>query len=251
MRQNLKLLYKQVLVITGATSDIGAHTVRSAVEQGAKVFMIDMDEPALQVIQDEMRGKGYDTAYAVANPTEENQLQFAADRCIGTFGTIDTWVNIPSVLTSSKRKHFETHYWEMVNGCNVAIPLLQHGGVIINVASTYQTETIPDKHIDSASRQAVKGFTDALRKELHSLQTPISVSLIISSNADTVARGILHCAEVSTRQIGEATVVADRIWNSLIPIKLSRSNNYVASTIGGIAFAGGIFILLMRRFRLI
>src|SRR5690606_25833657 len=85
MSFKFKPLFHQVLVIQGATSEAGIATVRSAAEQGAKIYMIDTNEDLLQILQNEMRNKGYDTAYAVANPGEADQVRFAADQCLATF----------------------------------------------------------------------------------------------------------------------------------------------------------------------
>ncbi|MBA2406070.1 MAG: SDR family NAD(P)-dependent oxidoreductase, partial [Bdellovibrionales bacterium] len=88
-----KPLNQQVIFIAGATSAIGLATVMMAVAQGAKVFMVARHENELQKIQDEMRIKNYATAYALADLGEVDQVQYAADVCLSTFGTIDTWIN--------------------------------------------------------------------------------------------------------------------------------------------------------------
>lgn len=252
MAMNLKPLYQQVLVVTGATSDIGAATVHMAVEQGAKVFMIDQNEDALQLLQDEMRNKGYDTAYSVADVSLTDQLQFAADQCIGTFGAIDTWANIPVTTDVPEKNYFEVHYWGMVNGCNVAIPLnKERGGVLINVASAYRSEPSPHKHIDSASRQAVKGYTDTLRKDLKESNSQIEVSLVISSDPNVVARSILRCAEMPIKEIGEGKALTERF----LPINRSSLDHFgrtmIAAGLGGVAVTGGMLYLMLRKYRLV
>lgn len=60
-----------------------------------------------------------------------------------------------------------------------------YGGAIINVGSEVSARAIPLLGMYSASKHAVKGFTDALRMELEKEKAPISVALVKSSAIDT------------------------------------------------------------------
>lgn len=236
MAVKLKPLHQQVLFITGATSGIGLATVHRAVEQGAKVFMVARNEDELQRIQDDMRHKGYDTAFAVVDVAEQDQLQYAVDQCVATFGGIDTFINnagisiygrvLETTIDEAKRL-FDTNFWGVVNGCKVAVPVLrQYGGALINIGSVLSNVALPIQGLYSASKHAVKGYTDALRRELIAEKAPIQVTLIMPSaidtpypeharshfgepmhtppvySADVVAKAILKCAEKPTRELG-------------------------------------------------
>lgn len=236
MAIKLKPLHQQVLFITGATSGIGLATVHRAVEQGAKVFMVARNEEELQRIQDDMRHKGYDTAFAVVDVAEQDQLQFAVDQCVSTFGGIDTFVNNAGISIYGKvldttideaKRLFDTNFWGVVNGCKVAVPVLKiSGGVLINIGSVLSNVALPIQGLYSASKHAVKGYTDALRRELLAEKAPIQVTLIMPSAIDTpypeharshigepmhtppvyaadvVAKAILKCAVKPTRELG-------------------------------------------------
>jgi short-subunit dehydrogenase len=236
MALKLKPLHQQVLFITGTTSGIGLATLHRAVEQGAKVFMAARNEEELQRIQDEMRNKGYDTAYSVIDVAEQEQLQFAVDQCLATFGTIDTFINnagislygrLMDTTMDEARRLFDTNFWGVVNGCKVAVPILKRsGGVIINIGSVLSEVALPIQGLYSASKHAVKGYTDALRRELLADKAPIQVTLIMPGaidtpypeharshigepihtppvySADVVAQAILRCATKPTRELG-------------------------------------------------
>lgn len=226
MAVKLKPLYKQVIFIIGATSSIGRATIHLAVEQGAKVFMVDREEEELQRLQDEMRAKGYDTAYVVADE-ESEQLQFAADQCVKNFGPIDTWINNAgtsphashlNLTTEETKAIFEENFWGFVNGCKLASEYLkEHGGALINVGTAVDESEMSVIGITSASRHAIKGFTDALRKEFSQENVPISVSLVLPgpiqsmmekaepsplTPQEVVAKAILKCAEKPVHEIG-------------------------------------------------
>ncbi|MFP5384904.1 MAG: SDR family oxidoreductase [Bacteriovoracia bacterium] len=232
----LKPLHQQVIFITGATSGIGLSTVHRAVEQGAKVFMTARNEDDLQKLQDEMRHKGYETAYAVCDVAEIDQLQFAVDQCLNTFGRIDTFINNAGISIYGKlmettideaRRLFDTNFWGVVNGCKVAVPVMREsGGSIINIGSVLSEVALPIQGVYSASKHAVKAFTDTLRRELMAEKAPIQITLVMPGAIDTpypeharshigepvhtppvyspevVAKVILRCAERPTREIG-------------------------------------------------
>lgn len=125
------------------------------------------------------------------------------------------------------RRLFETNFWGVVHGSLVAIEHLKgNGGALINLGSVLSERAILLQGIYSASKHAVKGFTEALRMELEADGAPISVTLIKPSAIDTpyarhaknfmdaeatvpppvyspetVARAILHCAEHSERDV--------------------------------------------------
>lgn len=148
-----------------------------------------------------------------------------------TFGGFDTWVNNAGVSIYGKlldiavddmRRLFETNFWGVVYGSIEAARHLKQrgGGALVNLGSTVSDRAIPVQGIYSASKHAVKGFTDALRMELEREGVPISVTLIKPGAIntpytlhaknymaaeltlpppvyapETVARAILHCAE--------------------------------------------------------
>lgn len=260
MSLKLKPLHKQVLFITGATSGIGLATVRLAVNEGAKVFMVARNEEDLQHIQDEMRKKGYETAYAIADVSDEEQVRSAADHCIETFGRIDTFINNAGISIYAKaietddeeaRRLFDTNFWGVVNGCKVAVPYMKEkGGVIINVGSVLSYIGLPVQGLYSASKHAVRGYTDALRREILSEKLPIQITLIVPSSIDTpypeharshigepiqkgpvysaevVAKAILRCAVVPTRELG---IGAPSVIYPVVDLLFSKFHDFVMS----------------------
>jgi NAD(P)-dependent dehydrogenase (short-subunit alcohol dehydrogenase family) len=84
------------------------------------------------------------------------------------------------------RRLFETNYWGVVHGTLVALPHLKaRGGALINVGSILSVTGYPLQGHYSASKHAVKGFTDSLRLELEREGAPVSVTLIQPAAIDT------------------------------------------------------------------
>ncbi|HEX5875405.1 MAG TPA: SDR family oxidoreductase [Pyrinomonadaceae bacterium] len=232
----LKRLSEQTIVITGATSGIGLCTARMAAERGANVVAIARNEVALCELVEEINASGGNATYAVADVAYEEEFQQAAEAAKQRFGGFDTWVNnagtsiygrIMDVPTDDLRRLFETNFWGVVHGSRIAVDhLRQRGGALINVGSETSDAAVPLQGMYSASKHAVKGFTDALRMEVEADKLPISITLIkptaihtpFPENAknylpyeprlpppvyapELVAEAILHSAENSTRDL--------------------------------------------------
>lgn len=195
MRIKLKRLEDQVMVITGGTSGIGLATAKRAAERGARVVLCSRNEAELRdtvAAIEERGGKARSVVADVANPEDVERLAAAA---IEQYGALDTWVNnagvsfygrLAEVAIEDMRRLFEVNFWGTVNGARAALPHLRaNGGALINVGSVVSDRAIPLQGAYSASKHAVKGFTDALRMELAQEKVPVSVTLIKPSAIDT------------------------------------------------------------------
>ena len=224
------------MVITGATSGIGLVTARMAAGRGARLVLAARNEEALRRLVDEITADGAKAIYAVADVGKHDDVQNIAEKAIEYFGGFDTWVNnagvsiygrVLEVSMEDHRQLFETNYWGLVHGSQVAAEhLRQEGGALINIGSSLSDRAIPIQGTYCASKHAVKGYTDALRMELEEEGAPISVTLIKPSAIDTpyrehaknymsveplnpppvyapetVAEAILHCAEHPERDV--------------------------------------------------
>ena len=168
--------------------------------------------------------------------TREDEVRAIAAAAIAQFGGFDTWINnaglsiygpTEEVPLSDARRLFDVNYWGMVNGSLAALPYLrQSGGALINIGSVVSDRAIPLQGHYSASKHAVKAFTDALRMELEHEDAPVAVTLVKPGSIhtpftrharnlmdrepdfpppvyrpETVARAILYCAQHPRRSV--------------------------------------------------
>lgn len=232
----LKSLSEQTVVITGASSGIGLATARLAAKRGARVVLASRGKTDLRSAVRDITKRGGEATYIVADVAGEDEVEKIARHAHRKYGGFDTWVNNAGVSIYGRleetppedaRRLFETNYWGVVNGSLAALPTLKEGGgALINLGSVVSDRAIPLQGHYSASKHAVKAFTDALRMELEEEGAPVSVTLIKPSAIDTpypsharnlmdaeptlpppvydprvVAKTILRCAEHPRRDI--------------------------------------------------
>ncbi|HYD81898.1 MAG TPA: SDR family oxidoreductase [Paucimonas sp.] len=196
MKIRLKKLADQVIVMTGATSGIGLVTARKAAARGARLVLVARNQEALQHLGEELDELGTETAYVVADVANEEDVRRIAEVAIQRFGGFDTWMNIAGVGIFGKseqvsvedmRRLFDINFWGVVYGSLTAVRHLKpRGGALINVGSETSDRAVPLQGIYSASKHAIKGFTDALRVELEEENAPISVTLVKPASIDTM-----------------------------------------------------------------
>jgi short-subunit dehydrogenase len=233
----LKPLDQQVIVITGASSGIGLATVELAASHGAKLVISARSEETLSDIVGAIQSAGGEAIHVAADVGSREQVEHIAQAAIEHFGCIDTWINdaggsiygrLEEVSEEDSRRLFDTNFWGVVNGSLAALPhLRRNGGALINVGSEVSDAVIPLQGMYSASKHAVKGFTDALRVEVEEVdKAPVSITLVQPTAVDTpfpqhaknymdnepklptpmidpkqVAEAILHAATKPTRDI--------------------------------------------------
>jgi short-subunit dehydrogenase len=195
MRVQLKPLTDQVIVITGASSGIGLATARLAARNGARLVLAARSGADLAQLVEEFAAQGCQAASVEVDVADQAQVRRIAQVAVERFGGFDTWINNAGVsvygdcLTvpvEDMRRVFETNVWGVVHGSRVACEhLLQRGGALINLGSEVSDKAVPLQGIYSASKHAVKGWTDALRMELEQRGAPISVTLIKPGPIDT------------------------------------------------------------------
>ncbi|HEY1329673.1 MAG TPA: SDR family oxidoreductase [Casimicrobiaceae bacterium] len=225
MNIRLKPIADQVIVITGASSGIGLTTARMAARRGAAIVAVARSDDALRQLVQELIGQGHRAVHVAADVASEDDMRHVAHVAVERFGRIDTWINNAGVSIfgrseeislEDQRRLFETNFWGVVNGSLAALPYLRaRGGALVNLGSEASEAALPLQGIYTASKHAVKGYTDALRVELEAEKAPVSVTLVRPAATDTMlvahARNYMDVRPRLPAPVYAPEVVADAI----------------------------------------
>ena len=116
-KSNEKSLARQVAVITGGGSGIGAATAKAMAKEGAEVAILDRDLEAAKTAARKIGGKALAVECDVTNP---QSVRAAFDKVVSTFGGVDIVVSnagaawqgtIGHVDDETLRKSFELNFW--------------------------------------------------------------------------------------------------------------------------------------------
>lgn len=192
----LKPIEEQVVVIVGASSGIGRETALRFGERGAKVVVAARGEPGLASLVAEITSRGGTAAYAVCDVADFAEVERVADVALRTFGRIDTWVNVAAVSVYAGfeetsldefRRIMDVNFMGQVHGAKAALPHLRREGrgALIAISSVEGLVSLPLHSAYAASKHAVEGLFDALRREVMSEGVPIAVTSIKPASINT------------------------------------------------------------------
>jgi NAD(P)-dependent dehydrogenase (short-subunit alcohol dehydrogenase family) len=175
---DLVSLQERVAVVTGGARGTGAAIARRLAEAGATVVIGDADRAAAQAAGRELGAAGWQAVgHGLAVDLEPAVVAFA-QRVVDDHGTVDIWVNNAGIYPSVPTLEMTGAQWDEVVDFNLKGVFLgareaarhmvaaQHGGAIINIASTaaFRASAPGIAHYVS-SKFGVRGLTQALAVE--------------------------------------------------------------------------------------
>ena len=167
----------QVVVITGASAGVGRATARLFAARGARIGLIARNRDALENAKREVEARGGEAVVAVADVSDPDAVERAAQLIEDAFGPFDVWVNnamasvlgpITEIPPDEFKRVTEVTYLGIVYGTQAALRrmLPRDQGVIVQVGSTLAYRGIPLQAPYCAAKHAVQGFHDSLLSEL-------------------------------------------------------------------------------------
>jgi NAD(P)-dependent dehydrogenase (short-subunit alcohol dehydrogenase family) len=198
-------LTNKIAVVTGAGSGIGRATALTFARHGATVALADIDVASAKETAALVEGTARTSVHQV-DVTSESAMRAFVDDVLDDHGTVDVVVNnagiapapacAQDVPLATYRRIMEVNYWGMVYGSLFFLPhlLRRPEANLVNVASNAGIIAYPRLAPYSASKFAIRGFSESLRMELRNTRVQVTV----------VCPGATH-----TRIIQNSPVVAD------------------------------------------
>jgi short-subunit dehydrogenase len=177
---------KLVMIITGASSGIGAETARRMARDGVRLTLAARRLDRLQAVAQEVEQLGGEALVVQTDVTQDADLQHMIDATLERWGRVDVLLNNAGVgeggpLAEKKeqdvRQAIAINLIGVIESTRLMLPVMlrQKSGHIINLSSLSGLVASPGVPIYCATKFGVVGFSDALRRDLRG--TGVHVSL--------------------------------------------------------------------------
>jgi NADP-dependent 3-hydroxy acid dehydrogenase YdfG len=188
----------KVILITGASSGIGAGIARELAVRGAKVLMGARRTERLEEIAEDIRSAGGEVATCPLDVTDANSMREFARTALDLWGRIDVLVNNAGVMPLSPMSARKLDEWERMVDVNIkgvlwgigaVLPVMerQGEGQIINIGSIGALQVVPTAAVYCATKFAVRAISDGLRQESSAIRvTCVNPGVVESELASTI-----------------------------------------------------------------
>lgn len=166
----------KVIIITGASSGIGAATARRLAKQHAKLVIAARRLERLASLKAEFPNE--EIIVQKADVTKKEEVQALIDTAVKKFGRIDVLYNNAGVMPVNALANKAYDEWKQIldvnvlgvlNGIAAVLPVMmkQKSGQIIATDSVAGHEVVPNLAVYNGSKFAVRAIFEGLRKEQH------------------------------------------------------------------------------------
>jgi len=216
----------KVVLITGASSGIGAATAIQLAGKGARVVLGARRLDQLEKIVAQVEAQGGKAICAVCDVKSREDLVQLVKLAVDTYGRLDVLVNNAGVAQLSRIDELDIEGWEemidinfkgVLYGIAAAMPIFktQASGHIINIISTSGIKIVPLQGVYAATKNAVRTFSEALRQESKGQLrvTGISPGFVKTAFSDGIKNIALKSAmqERAAELAIDASAVADAV----------------------------------------
>lgn len=187
-------LSNKIILVTGASTGLGKALALRLAEEKANLVLHARSAEKLQDVVNDIKAKGGTVSCFACDVSDIKQTQYAAEYVKEGYGKIDILINNAGIwYEGPTESHPKEKVLEMfkVNAIGVIymtqeiLPLMRvHGdGQIFNIVSLAGTEPAANWGVYTATKYAVRGFTESLKQELSG--TGIKVTGFYPGGMDT------------------------------------------------------------------
>jgi NAD(P)-dependent dehydrogenase (short-subunit alcohol dehydrogenase family) len=205
----------KVTVVTGAGSGIGQALATGLAERQARLAISDVDPTALERTVEKVKALGADVHAQVVDVTDRAAMAQYAALVSEHYGVVHQIYNNAGVAGGATV--LETDYadyervlginlWGVIHGTKEFLPhLIASGdGHVVNISSLNGIMAQASLSAYSASKFAVRGFTESLRAEMLSAGLPVKVSVVhpggVKTNIANAALARAHTEGAATAE---------------------------------------------------
>jgi NAD(P)-dependent dehydrogenase (short-subunit alcohol dehydrogenase family) len=185
----------KVAVVTGGASGIGLGLTRAFLDQGMRVVIGDIEEPALDKAVADL-GAEADVLPVVTDVSRIEDVERLRDQALDTYGSVDLVCNNAGVAAGGLGWEVSLDDWQWVLGVNLwgvvhgvktFLPLLveQGHGHVVNTASMAGLLSSPFMAPYNVAKHGVVTLSETIHAELSMMASPVGVSVLCPGWVDT------------------------------------------------------------------
>ncbi|MBO1078027.1 SDR family oxidoreductase [Roseomonas haemaphysalidis] len=203
----------KVVLITGASSGIGAGIAREMAKTGAKLVLGARRLDRLDALARELTAAGGTVLTRRLDVTDRASMQAFADAARAAWGRVDVIVNNAGIMPLSLMASMKVEEWDRMVDVNIkgvlygiaaVLPEMtaRGSGHVINIASIGALAVSPTAAVYCATKHAVRAVSDGLRQENTALRvTCIHPGVVESELASTITDPVAAEAMATYRAI--------------------------------------------------
>ncbi|MDK4714460.1 SDR family oxidoreductase [Rhizobium sp. CNPSo 4039] len=188
----------KIILITGASSGIGAGIARELASAGARVMLGARRIDRLEALAAEIREKGGTVMTRRLDVTDRADVAAFAQAARLAWGGVDVIVNNAGIMPLSLMASMKVEEWDrmvdvnikgVLHGIAAVLPEMaaRGAGHIINIASIGALAVSPTAAVYCATKYAVRAISDGLRQECRDIRvTCIHPGVVESELADMI-----------------------------------------------------------------
>ncbi|WP_296919463.1 SDR family oxidoreductase [Megasphaera sp.] len=199
----------KVVVITGASSGIGAATAMMLAKQGAMVMLGARRRQRLEALVRDIEHLGGKASYYQVDVTRFDQVQGLVQAAMDTFGRVDAIFNNAGIMPNSPMSDVRIDEWNamidvnlkgVLHGIAAVLPVFkaQKGGHIITTSSVAGLKNYVGSGVYGATKFAVRNTMEVVRMESAQEGTHIRTTTLFPAAIDTEL--VNHIGEAATAE---------------------------------------------------
>jgi short-subunit dehydrogenase len=167
----------KVVIITGASSGIGAATALRLARDGSRLTLAARRLERLEQVAAQVQALGGEALLVQVDVCKHEDIQRMVQATLERWGRIDVLINnagigneppLREMTTEDIERRIHTNLIAVIEGAQAVLPVMlrQKAGQIINVSSIAGLVATPGSELYCAGKFGVIGFTEALHRDL-------------------------------------------------------------------------------------